>query len=122
MRSGRQWRKLLEKAKLPMPGSERLGLRATEFWVFPPAQEEAADSDSDADPEADQEEFIVIRATCQRSTVKQFFMASGTFRVQMPKGATVSYLREILGTYLPENTRVLATKPGRGMVVLQESE
>mmetsp|Transcript_6179 Transcript_6179/g.19063 ORF Transcript_6179/g.19063 Transcript_6179/m.19063 type:complete len:246 (+) Transcript_6179:329-1066(+) len=103
-----------------MEPRDRLGLRTRELWLLPPE----APSDEEADPAdgLDLGSFVTVRATCQQSTVKDFFSRSGTCSVRVPAGGTVADLRQVLGENLPEKAKVLAERPGQGPVTLRDSE
>eukprot|EP00747_Dinoflagellata_sp_TGD_P119992 gnl/TRDRNA2_/TRDRNA2_173138_c0_seq1.p1 gnl/TRDRNA2_/TRDRNA2_173138_c0~~gnl/TRDRNA2_/TRDRNA2_173138_c0_seq1.p1 ORF type:complete len:621 (+),score=101.32 gnl/TRDRNA2_/TRDRNA2_173138_c0_seq1:396-2258(+) len=115
--SGRQWRKLLEGAKLPMSINDRIGLRTTELWILPPAAHQACWSDEDDLGEP--EEFTTVRVACQTSSAKQFF--SNTFTIRLPAGACICDLRESFWKLLPESSKVFAEHE-EGLVTLQDSD
>ena len=55
---------------------------ASERMLSAPPEAPAEDSDSDGEDAAQAEEFITVRATCQRNSVKHFFAASRAAQVR----------------------------------------
>lgn len=116
---GRQWRQLLEQAKRPMHQRDRIGLRTNELWVRSP---EAAQADTSSLQEEEDDEHVIVHATCEKSSVKKFFSASGSFQVHIPKGATVGQFRSVVGSALPSTAKVMAELPGKGLCTLRDED
>lgn len=133
-KSGQQWCKLTKAAQQSLRGTDRLGPRVEEVWVLPPEQAAAAglstgeetweeeDKVASAAAEEESKKFFITRVTCQSSTVKKFFTTKQSFGVYLPKGATVSELRWVLGRHLPAEARVLCQRQGRDIQVMQETD
>lgn len=102
-KSGRQWRKLLEKAKEPLEAWWRIDLRTSELWLLP-VGESSALVDATVSHE---EEIIMVRGVRQKASAKTLKGVSN-FDVRLPKGADVALLRDVLGRNLPPTTKVLA--------------
>jgi len=116
---GKEWRQLLEQARLPMSRHDRIGLRTTDLWVRP---RESGAAEATLEEDGEPEEFFTVHVTCQKSTVKKFFSVSGALQVRLPVGAVCRDLRDILGGDLPRDGRVLVENPGQDPVVLKESD
>ncbi|CAK9087478.1 unnamed protein product [Durusdinium trenchii] len=133
-KSGQQWCKLTKAAQQSLRGTDRLGPRVDDVWVLPPEQAAAAglstgeetweeeDKVACAAAEEESKKSFITRVTCQSSTVKKFFTTKQSFGVYLPKGATVSQLRWVLGRHLPAEARVLCQRQGRDIQVMQETD
>lgn len=115
---GKQWRQLLAGASEPMKTNERLGLRTRSLWLRPPPLDGGVREEADVADEDEQEQFVIVRATCQKSTVKKFFTVSGAVQARLLLGGDVASLRWVLDGDFPSDARVLAELPGRGLSTL----
>jgi len=119
-KSGKQWRRLLDAAKAPVAARERLGLRTQELWLLPP--EAPSEGEEELPAGCEPEKCVFVRATCQQANAKEFFASSRTCSVVVGEGATVAQLREVLGDNLPASAKVLAERPGRGIITLKDTD
>merc|ERR1712096_355113 len=102
-----------------MHPQDRVGLRISELWVCPP---DPAQTEQDMSRFGEPEEFIIVSASCQRSSVKQYFNAAGAFQVQLLAGSTVGVLRQALMNYLPADAKIMAEREGLGLVTLRDTD
>merc|ERR1711933_43889 len=79
--------------------------------------------ETDDEEDADLEPFVDITATCQKSNVKAFFSTTSEFVARLPaECVTAGAMRHVLGRYLPPKGKILAERPGKGLVTLQNSD
>jgi len=109
---------MMAQARRPMHVRDRISLRVRHLWVAPAS---LVEEEEELDFGLDRESFGV-EVTVQRTDAKSSSSVGNAIQVRLPVGSTVAGLRELLGDDLPRRARVLAERPGRGPVPLQDEE